>query len=558
VNIRARGVFAPKILIPLLAAGAVGVGTVGVMSLLARRGEAAISMIPADAMIAFSFDNAPSPAQVGLFNEIRGAMDDSGLNDFVNDFLQGLDPQNGSFRKLREHIKGSFAGGVWGDLDSQKPDVVIAIALDDARGAEALISKWARPQTADGMTYYTAPDKGAEMILTFYGDYGVMASNVGAAQKAIRVARGLEPNLYEEASFKQARRSLPDDASFMMFVNGRAVARADENTRRIYESMGVHPEGWVACGVTLRREGIHIDSYEPAGAYGEVREALRSMRPLNYASLEHYPKGAIGVLGISSPSAYLKIMKKAFMTMPDIGPDLRKGLAEMEKETGTSVDSDWLPALRGEIYAALYPPVAGEKEPGFIISIDDSNGGTATKLFRKLVAKVNGGEFDKKGEAVRLVESQMGELSVFTPNKDNENGGGVAVVDRQVMLFSNKGVAAQIANPSGSLPDSEGLSDFTQGEPAQMRFHIDVQALFDMLERMGEMPKDVDLRQIVSGRQLTATGYFDGTSSRAHVLIPLNIPELIRVMGKQAKGQQGVRDTEAMPSPPLAPALSKM
>ncbi len=384
MNQRTRGVFAPKILIPLLAAGAIGIGAVSVMSLLARRGEAGISLIPADAIMALSFDNTPSAGQVALFNDIKNAMSDSGLNEFVDDFLLGLDPKTGSFKHLLEHVKGSFAVGVWGDINGGQPNVMIAVALNDAGGAEGIVSQLTRGvRTSDSLRYYV-PERANGMIITFYGDYAIFAANIETAKKALDVAKGTVPNLYEQASFKQARQSLPSDASLMFFVNGEAVSKADKNTRQLYEAMGVHPEGWMACGMTLRSEGIQFDMFEPESYHGAFKEVLRNLKPLHYSSLEKYPNGAIGVVGLSSPAVYAQIFEKVFENMPKVGPEMEKGITQMEKETGTSFHNDWIPALRSEVYAALYPPIPGEKNPGVIISIDSSNWRNAGQPFRNL------------------------------------------------------------------------------------------------------------------------------------------------------------------------------
>jgi hypothetical protein len=56
-----------------------------------------------------------------------------------------------------------------------------------------------------------------------------------------------------------------------------------------------------------------------------------------------------------------------------------------------------------------------------------------------------------------------------------------------------------------------------------------------MIDKMGELPKDVNLRQILSGRNLTATGTWETDAAKGTVVIPINVPELIRVLGKKAK-----------------------
>nr|MBA3726982.1 DUF3352 domain-containing protein [Armatimonadota bacterium] len=372
---RMRGVFTPKILIPLLAAGAVGVATVGVMSLLARRGEAATGMIPADAVVAVTFDNTPSPGQVTLFNEIKAAMQDSGMSDYVDEFLQSLDPKTGAFKQLRSHVRGSFAMGLWGDLQSEKPDVMVAVALIDPAGAEAIVQKLASSAMDAGLKVYK-PEK-VPLIITFHDDYAIFATSAATAGRAISVARGESPNLKDDPEFKRAREALPSDASLMYFINGRAIAKADPKTKKLYASMGVTEHGWMAGGVTLRKEGIQIDGFQPMQAQGEFGKIMSTMKPLGYSSLRRFPAGAIGIAGLSNPGGFVEIFEKVTSALPQDAPEVQKGIAEMEKETGTSFEKDWMPALRGEVYVALYPPSGDAQEPGVIVSVDNGNGGTA-------------------------------------------------------------------------------------------------------------------------------------------------------------------------------------
>jgi hypothetical protein len=534
VNSRNRGVFAPKILIPLLVAGAVGIGAVGVMSLLARRGEAAISMIPADALMAMSFDNTPSPSQVPLFNEIKAAMDDSGLNNFIDDFLKNLDPQGNTLQKMRGHIRGSFAIGAWGDFQ-KKPDMIAAISLDDAAGAESLLSSYpqVRRRVSGGMRYY-APDD-APLVVMFYGDYALLASSIEAAQKAIGVAKGKERNLYEEASFKLARNSLPDDASLMLFINGAAIAKADDDTKQIYEAMGIHPQGWAAMGVTLRSEGIVINGYEPpADASDEIRTKLREIGPLAYGSLDRLPGNALGAAGISNPGAMIDLFLEATGSVKEIAKDVHEGLGEFERVTGTSVDKDWIPALRGELFFAMYAPLKGKSEPGIILSVDNSNGGTATTFIAKLMARINSGALDKEAkERIRFTSDKKGDMTVYVPNGKDKKG-FVAVTGNQVILFSREDLLNASIEGGPALDETEGMKSFSANDGAQFRMQIDMEQLFDLITEAAEVPKDIDLRQILSRRELTMSAKWDDNGSTCEMLLPIDLPSLIRVIGREA------------------------
>jgi hypothetical protein len=533
MNTRIRGVFAPKILVPLLVAGAVGVGTIGVMSLLARRGEAAIAMIPSDAAVAVTFDNTPSASQIGLFNEIKAAMQDSGASDLIDKFLNDLDREHGSFKQLRGHVKGSFAVALW-PKTSGEPGVMVAVALDDPAGAESIVAGLSDPESIGSMKYYKPKDGG--MAVTFFDGYAIVATDPSLAQLAIRTAKGENPSLNSSASFKAARASLPDDASLMYFINGDAIAKADEKTRKGYAALGITETGWSAGSVTLTSEGIQIDSYQPAVAGNGLLGSLAKTAPLGYKSLDRFPAGAVGVMGWSNLGTFAESMLKYFSSMPE-GKDVSEGIAKMEKETGTSLENDWIPAFRGETYFAFYPPMDGSKDPGLVLSVDNSNGGSATKFLKMMIDKANAGRFDHSGEHVRFAESASGDLDLYTPSPKpgDDTEARLAISDSQAMLIVGGSLIGKVTSPNQKLLPSEGFKSFATGDPAKFRLQVDLYAVIDMIDKMGELPKDVNLRQILSGRNLTATGTWETDAAKGTVVIPINVPELIRVLGKKAK-----------------------
>lgn len=534
---RLRGAFAPKIVIPVIAAGAIGLGTVGILTLMSRKGEAAINMIPADAIFAMSFDNTPSAEQVPLFNEIKNAMEDSGLNQMIDDALRQLDPKNNSLEKIRNEIKGSFAVGVWGDVVGGAPDVMLAITLNNPTSAENLIAAWAQPKNDDGLRYYVSPE--GEMILTFYKEYAIMASSVQAAKRAIATGDGKEQSLYAQPSFQAARDSLPSDASLMVFVNGAAIAEADPETKKMFSAMGVDASGWAAYGVSLRREGIQIDSYSPCTSRdSEFAEAVDAMTPLNYKSLERFPAGALGVAGISSPASVVEMIRSALDGIADAKSEIERGISEMEQKTGFSFAEDLLPAFRGELFMALYP--GSQNEPGVIIGLDNSNGANVTEFAARVIEKINMGAFDEGDEKPRLQESQVGDLKVYRAVQQAEEG-WLAIGQDQIFLVSKKDLLEAVANPqSKNLSNDEGVRSVTRGEPAQFKLSVDLERVLDeVLKAVDTKPEDVQMfRQCLAGRELTLSWSYDGKVGKMRMLIPIDIPQLIRTAGQKAREQQ--------------------
>ncbi|MBA3726495.1 MAG: hypothetical protein H0W86_08585 [Armatimonadetes bacterium] len=152
---------------------------------------------------------------------------------------------------------------------------------------------------------------------------------------------------------------------------------------------------------------------------------------------------------------------------------------------------------------------------------------------KKLIERANAGEFDSR-EKVRFTEEQRGDLSVYIPSNAKDQA-FLGVSGEQAMLFTQPKLLDKAAQPSSSLPDSEGLTTFTQGAPSQFQLQLDMYGLVDMLNRMGQAPKDMDLKQVLSSRSLTMAAKWDGAASRLQMLIPIDVAELIRVVGKEAK-----------------------
>ncbi len=166
------------------------------------------------------------------------------------------------------------------------------------------------------------------------------------------------------------------------------------------------------------------------------------------------------------------------------------------------------------------------------------------------MGKANSGAFDKDGKKVRFTKSTHGDLQVYVPS-DSKGDAFLAENGDQLMLFSKEALLERSASGTRSLADSDNLRSFTQGQPAQFRLQLDMYGLVDMLSSMGESPKDMNLKQILSSRDLTINAFYDGKVSKASMLIPINIPELIRFIGKQAKeGGMGGGNRRSMGSVP--------
>ncbi len=528
MKLKIRGVLTPKVLIPVIALAGIGFGTATVINLLNRKGEAAIKLIPADAAIAVSFDNTPSAAQVPLFTEIKQAMEDSGLNQMIEDGLTAADGGKGVLNRLRSTLQGSFALGVWGDLNGSEPEAVLCLSLNDPGQAENIVQNFGKRIESNGIPIYKGEDKG---LVAFYKEYALISNSERAIARVVSVGNGESQSLYEQQSFKDARASLPEDATFMTFVNCKAIVEKDKDAKQGFEALGLNQNGWLAYGVTMRPDGIHIDGTMPNGLdENSIVGMLRSMGPLKFNSISQFPSGAIGVMGLSNPSKILEMVRNAVNSKPEEAKAMEEGIAQFEKESQLSIENDILPALRGEINVALYK-VDGAKDPSVILSLDESNGGTAVATLQKVINKVNSGAYDNNGNTPRFVESQNGPFKVYTPN------GGEKVIfaigNDEVFIVSDLSLINKLQ--SGERLSSDGaFANLQSNKDSLMSLTIDLEKVIDLINAEGK-PQDVDLRQLITQPKMTASWSVVGDTARFEMLLPIDIPSVIRTVGKQIK-----------------------
>lgn len=529
-----KGVFSPKVLIPVIAVGAVAVGTVGILQLLNRHGEAAISILPADSLFALSFDNTPSPNQVPLFNDIRNAMEDSGLNKTIDEMLIAFD-QKGALREIRSLLRGSFAVGVFGDITTE-PNVVLVAAVRDMPAAEALVGRTSKALNTTGFRYYEIMESNA--FVTFRDGYALVSNTKQGLDECIDVANGKSQSLYQEPGFQEARKALPSDATLMIFANGRAMAQNEPELLKIYESMGMTEDSWVAYSFTLRREGILIDCTQPIAKLSEkYLQWIHDMPPVSFSSLSAYPDGAIGVAGMSNPGGLIRMIVDLMQTDPTVSEEIYAGIEELEQSLGMSFESDILSALRGEFNIALYPPKERGSDPRIILSIDNSNGGTASAAALKLIERVNSGAFDKGEDRPRVEIKQSGSYKVAIPQEKKEKDGVLLISDEHVMIVNDVEFAERVTQGVGnhSLLSSDSYINLQNNMQYRAIFQLDLNALFGSLVKSGAMDQDTSaqVRGVLTKSHITANWTLNDKTSHMTMLIPIDLPALIRMAGKQ-------------------------
>jgi len=532
---RSWGVFSPKTLLPVLAIGAVAFGTVGLLQLLNRRGEAAIQLLPANALMAMSFDNTPSPQQVPLFNEIKAAMEDSGLNAKIDEFLLQADPK-GTLQKIRRELRGSFAMGLFGDLKGE-PDVLIIAALFNRNSAEALMADFATEQKEGDLHYYLVRDN--KTYVAFHNNYVLVSNRLSGLERAFEVAKGQAKSLYEATEFKNARNLLPSDATLMTFISGKTLAESNPQMLKGMKSLGFGENTWLAYSITLRKEGILIDSTQPADPSNPVfAKWIAKMPSLHYSALEEMPSGALGAGAVSNPSIWWDIFRNALELSGEIEKqEFLDGIQQFEKEIGLSFEDEFLAAFRGEVNAALYPPKEKNGKPQLVISIDNSNNGKATEIALRLIEKTNAGDFDSNAKKPRFDETKMGEYRVFRAkeNTPEANDIGLAIGKDRVLFVYGKELLDKIVSGGGgdSLLHSDAFMKLRDDQQSRATLSIDMYQLVDLIEQSAQTPPDINLKQLLSQRELTANWVLTEKASSTHIVIPLDLPQVIRTVGKQ-------------------------
>ncbi len=529
---RSHGLFAPKAFAGLALTAGVAVASIAVLNLFQREGEAAVKLVPADAMLVVSFDNTPSPAQAVLYNRIGDAVKSSGMDRWIDDLLSQWDQGTGALAELRSYVRGSFAVALFPGEDVKKPDGLVAVSLSNPAGAENLLREYLHSEVREGMRFYWGEKR--DGYIAFYEGYALLSNKHEVILRALAVAEGKAPSVYDDANFQSARRVLPPDATLMFFVNGRAVAQGDPEAVKGFQALGINREGWFSLGVTLREEGVRIDGALPALEAGLSR-ALREAGALNFRGMGNFPGGAVGMMGVSNPARFLEFVLELAQTDPKGAEDAERGIRQLEAQSGMSFEQEWLPAFRGELLGALYAPARAGENPQVILGLDNQHDGKATEFVVKFFERANEGAFDTKDKRPRFTVEALSGWKVYRPT-DNPNV-AFAVSDQQVLLVTSPDLLERIVSGDlrSNLLDDSNLSKAI-GENPRLHFRLDAQKIVEAIERSGDLPRGVDLKSVLTGEDLTVTITMDGQFARLHILVPVDVPNFIRAFMRAVGG----------------------
>jgi hypothetical protein len=364
--------------------GAAGMGAVGYHYLAARKGEAAIQLIPADAAVVITLDTHPSVTQIPTFKRIADAIRREGLAGEADRMISSAFDRSSIGLDMHRNLTNSFAFAALRMPGQEDPDWVTFLALNDVGRGRAALEKNGRRESAEGLEFYRLEKEKA--VAALMGDYIVFAAKPEALQRIESVRRGGAPSVESLPEYERARASLPADASLMVFISQNGLAMAGQKTRET----SVNPfkdMGWVAVGAAVRDQGIQFVWQVPSSREADpaVRK-LGEIAPVDLGVERHLPAGAYGMMILSQPGSYWDAAAASISHNPQPKKSLDEALATFEEESGLNVPRDIVPSLTGHFVLAVYPAPGDPNSVDGLVLIDDASGANPSALADRLRA----------------------------------------------------------------------------------------------------------------------------------------------------------------------------
>lgn len=386
----------------------VGGGLLAYRHLFHHPGEAAIQLIPGDALMVWTLDTSPSQQQVAAFKRISDAIQREGLDTQMESLIGEMFEKSPIGKELRPYVMDSFAVAFWdtsGRADMSNPDIAFLIAVTEPDKVGALLARRGKKQSLNGMDYYLFMQD--DVNVAIIANYLVIASKPAALARIESVRNGQITSVAALPEYQQARAALPEDANMMFFIAPRGLAQMGEQTK----GLGANPflgTKWLAFSATVRDQGLLFDYRAPMDADAiPALKRLAAIAPIDPAALKRLPPGAYGLLAYAQPGKYWDYLRDIFGEEPNLRQSLDEGVAAFEKETGLSVSRDIVPALGGQFLLAVYPDARGaDYGVDGLIVIDDAHGADPAALSDKLRAYIERATAQESGRRVRFVSTE--------------------------------------------------------------------------------------------------------------------------------------------------------
>lgn len=544
-------------------AALVGGGTIAYKYVFARTGELAASLLPADAMLVVTIDTNPSERQLKTFTEISDVLKAAKFGENLDFMTDKLIKNDQLASKLRPYLTQNMAFGGWRSAD-QKFEGAAIVSIDNPGKVSEIVG---------GST------KTNDVALKVIDKYLVIASDATVIARIEDVKSGKSEPVTKNSSFIAARKSLPDDANFMLFFESESIEKALQSDMK--GSKGFGYQGFSALSATVEPDGLAFHQYgETKFPSKEIEALYSSLQPVNTQAILSMPNKAYGVMAFTGVDKYIRTVEMTLGKDEAYARTWEDGVRSVEEATGLSVEDDLMPALEGTFVVGGYP---GEGEEGkdfdlvMAISHDDPAklAEVATKLRNKFTeaaaeSKDISGWSESNFAGAKLwtlkrvlpekLSSPMDEKTlVYAEAKDGlVIGSSEAVVKRA--LESKNGIEDLSSDPGFTTAFSKGLKSslftMTMNFPRLMKAFEPV--IRDSMKDQKEIADDL-MKLFGSGDAMISTVTYEKGVSKGYTFLPLDWSAFSRLVGgamKSAKESdekmnQAMKEAESFQDEPV-------
>ncbi|MGV3618443.1 MAG: DUF3352 domain-containing protein [Fimbriimonas sp.] len=372
-------------------------GALAFRSLMARPGEAALRLVPANAVIVATLDLSPSASQVIAFKRIDDALARNGLNGFMESSLIDMfEPSAKGREALRPLVlrNGAVAilpkdSGKFGDGNP-----VAMLAVSSGADAQKALEREGEARYYKGLKYYKLRH-GSQLYMVV--DDLLIVAQEPTALLAVKGTRDGGANITSVDSFVASRATVADDANIMLFLSPKMLTEGPKGTEALMAD-------WMTVGMAVRDGGIGISFGGAADTSKEPALAtLGQTQPVRNDLFRMLPSGMYGSMVYSQPSKTFEAVEKGFMKDADMKKSIKEMETDMRKEVGIDLRKDLIPAFHGTTIVAAYPSTKSVAGVDALFVIDDLNGADPANAVDRFTHWMSE-QMEKEGQSVEMFD----------------------------------------------------------------------------------------------------------------------------------------------------------
>lgn len=404
-------------------------GAYAFKTFFARPGEAAIRLIPADAVLVGSIDLVPSPQQALTFKSIEDALNRNGMSQIASGSFLDVLGQSPVEQQIRTYALRSGALGLWMEDANGRKEMrgAALVALSDGAAVDSILAKQGQVEFYRGLRCYHL-SKGSPVVAVF--DDVLAVSTRPEDLYKIKLTHDGGASVANAPDFQAARQRVVSDANLMVFVSPKLLAQIPNAP----SSAGVD---WTTADLAIRDGGIEVNATGAADpSKSPMLAEMAKAAPIRSDLFQVLPSGAYGVTVMSQPGRFFKATESTLEQQPQTARGIDDAEQGLRKQVGIDVHEDILPALQGTSVLAAYPS-DGDNPSGvnLLAVVDDQNGANPTEVVNKL-----------RRFAERQMEKDKPGQTLFT---EADNGGAHEVLlagDYEKQLRDSFGHGAKDSN----------------------------------------------------------------------------------------------------------------